>query len=64
MGQDDPIGWLDFIASLVGSVAWPLAAVVIAALFRSQIEGRTLPKSGGNLRPQTTSTPITMSSGI
>jgi hypothetical protein len=32
--------WLDFIAAMTGSLAWPLAAVAIAMVFRSQI--RTL----------------------
>lgn len=31
------MGWLEFIASVVGSVAWPIAAVAIAVLFRKQI---------------------------
>lgn len=32
------MGWLEWSASLVGSLAWPVAAVVIAILFRSQIK--------------------------
>ena len=31
------MGWFEFISSLVGSLAWPLAAVAIALMFRSQI---------------------------
>lgn len=31
------MGWLEFISSLVGSLAWPLAAVIIALMFKSQI---------------------------
>lgn len=31
------MSWLEFIASMTGSLAWPLAAVAIAAIFRSQI---------------------------
>jgi hypothetical protein len=31
------MGWLDFIASIVGSMSWPIAAVVIAFAFRKQI---------------------------
>lgn len=34
---DDAMDWLTFISSLVGSVAWPIAAFAIAFLFRSQI---------------------------
>lgn len=34
------MGWLDFIASMTGSLAWPIAALGIALIFRSQI--RTL----------------------
>lgn len=33
----DGMGWFEFISSLVGSLAWPLAAVAIALMFRSQI---------------------------
>ncbi len=33
------MGWLEWTASVIGSVAWPIAAVVIAAFFRSQIAG-------------------------
>ncbi|RYG88954.1 MAG: hypothetical protein EON58_19630, partial [Alphaproteobacteria bacterium] len=36
----DGMGWLDFFASMTGSLAWPIAALGIALLFRSQI--RTL----------------------
>jgi Domain of unknown function (DUF4145) len=32
------MGWLEFTASIVGSIAWPIAAVVIAMLFRRQIK--------------------------
>jgi hypothetical protein len=40
MGQaHDPMSWMDFVASLVGSLAWPLAAIIIALLFRMQIAG-------------------------
>lgn len=38
-GADEAMGWLDFIASIVSSVAWPIAAVVIALAFRKQISG-------------------------
>ena len=31
------MGWLEWTASIVGSIAWPVAAVIIAAFFRSQI---------------------------
>jgi hypothetical protein len=34
-----PMGLLDFIASLVGSLAWPVAAIIIALLFRRQLTG-------------------------
>jgi hypothetical protein len=30
--------WLAFVASLVGSLAWPLAAVALAIVFRPQLE--------------------------
>lgn len=30
--------WLTFIASIVGSMAWPASALLIAFLFRSQIK--------------------------
>lgn len=33
------LGALDFIASIVGSLAWPTAAIVIAFAFRKQISG-------------------------
>lgn len=31
--------WLDFIASVVGSLAWPLAVVIIVWLLRREIQG-------------------------
>lgn len=31
------MNWREFVASLVGSVAWPLAAVIALALFRRQV---------------------------
>ena len=34
---DKSMGWMEFIASLVGSLAWPVAAVIIAAIFHKQI---------------------------
>lgn len=34
---DDAMGWFEFISSMTGSLAWPIAAVVIALIFRSQI---------------------------
>lgn len=37
---DDAMDWLTFISSVVGSIAWPIAAFAIAFLFRSQL--RTL----------------------
>ncbi|TNM59852.1 hypothetical protein [Aliirhizobium smilacinae] len=43
IGHDDSglggMGGLDFAASIVSSLAWPLAAVIIAWFFRSQIGG-------------------------
>jgi hypothetical protein len=33
----DPMGWLEFVAAMTGSLAWPVAAIVIACVFRSQI---------------------------
>jgi len=33
------MSWMEFLSSLVGSLAWPVAAVIIACLFRSQISG-------------------------
>jgi len=33
------MGWLNFIASLVSSLAWPVAAIVIALVFHRQIGG-------------------------
>jgi hypothetical protein len=33
------MGWMDFTASLVGSLAWPVAAVIIAMVFHKQIAG-------------------------
>lgn len=35
----DAMGWLEFVAAMTGSLAWPVAAVVIACVFRSQISG-------------------------
>lgn len=34
---DDGIGWLDFIASLIGSLAWPLVILALAILYRGPI---------------------------
>lgn len=34
---DDAMDWMTFVSSLVGSIAWPVAAFAIAFLFRSQI---------------------------
>lgn len=31
---DGPTGWLDWTASVLGSLAWPLSALVIALIFR------------------------------
>ena len=31
--------WLQWSSSIVGSIAWPIAAVVIACIFRAQIAG-------------------------
>jgi hypothetical protein len=31
------VDWREFVASLVGSLAWPLALTVVAALFRPQL---------------------------
>ncbi|WP_157089062.1 hypothetical protein [Novosphingobium capsulatum] len=33
------MGWMEFVSSLVGSLAWPVAAVIIAAIFHKQIAG-------------------------
>lgn len=33
----DAMGWLEFVAAMTGSLAWPLATIVIACVFRSQI---------------------------
>lgn len=33
------MGWMEFISSLVGSLAWPVAAVIIAGIFHKQIAG-------------------------
>lgn len=33
------MGWLEWSASLAGSLAWPTAAVIIAIIFRGQIKG-------------------------
>tara|TARA_R110000751_G_scaffold71441_9_gene144877 strand:+ start:3179 stop:3790 length:612 start_codon:yes stop_codon:yes gene_type:complete len=38
-GVSDGMGWLDFIASIIGSLAWPVAAVIIALAFRKHISG-------------------------
>lgn len=38
-GGHDEMGVLEFIASIIGSVAWPIAAVIIALAFRKQIAG-------------------------
>jgi hypothetical protein len=35
---DDAMDWLTFISSIVGSIAWPIAAFAIAYLFRLQIK--------------------------
>ncbi len=34
---DDAMDWLTFLSSVIGSIAWPIAAFAIAFLFRSQI---------------------------
>ncbi|WP_156359710.1 hypothetical protein [Sphingomonas sp. Leaf28] len=34
---DDAMDWMTFVSSLVGSIAWPIAAFAIAFLFRAQI---------------------------
>ena len=34
---DKAMGWMDFVSSLVGSLAWPVAAVIMAAIFHKQI---------------------------
>lgn len=36
---DDGMSGLEFAASAVGSLAWPVAAVIIAAIFHKQISG-------------------------
>jgi hypothetical protein len=36
---DDGMGGLEFTSSVIGSLAWPIAAVVIAIIFRAQIAG-------------------------
>lgn len=33
------MNWLEFIASLVGSLAWPVAAAIIALVFHKQVSG-------------------------
>ena len=33
------MGWMEFVSSLVSSLAWPVAAVVVALVFHKQIEG-------------------------
>ncbi len=34
---DDAIGWFEFIAAMTGALAWPIAVVIVACVFRSQI---------------------------
>ena len=34
---DDGMSGLDFTASIVASLAWPVAAVIVAAIFHKQI---------------------------
>jgi hypothetical protein len=34
---EDAMGWLEFVSSMTGSLAWPIAAVIIAGIFRKQI---------------------------
>ena len=36
---NDAMGWLDWSSSLVHSLAWPVAAVLIAMVFRTQLRG-------------------------
>jgi hypothetical protein len=39
VGDEEAMGWLSWSASVVHSLAWPVAAVVIAFIFRAQISG-------------------------
>ena len=34
----DNMGWMEFVSSLVASLAWPTAAIVVALVFHKQIE--------------------------
>jgi hypothetical protein len=34
---DKAMGWMEFVSSLVGSLAWPVAAVIIVVIFHKQI---------------------------
>jgi hypothetical protein len=36
---DDGMSGLEFTASAIGSLAWPVAAVIIASIFHKQIAG-------------------------
>ena len=36
---DEGMGWMEFVSSIVGSLAWPVAAVIVAAIFHRQIAG-------------------------
>lgn len=31
------MSWLEFFATIIGSLAWPVAAVIVAVLFRKQL---------------------------
>jgi hypothetical protein len=31
------MGWMEFVSSIVGSLAWPVAAVITASVFRKQL---------------------------
>lgn len=33
------MGWMEFVSSMTGSLAWPLALVIVAIVFRSHIVG-------------------------
>lgn len=44
------VGWTDFVASLVGSLAWPVAAVVLVALLRRDLSGILRRMSHGRIR--------------
>jgi len=35
--QSSSLDWLEFVSAMTGSLAWPLAVVIVAAIFRSQI---------------------------